>query len=273
MNKSIRLFLPVKSGFAKYIIPIFNYTKNKTFLVLFVLVMLINTTLTVFLLSSVFGQTQRADFSSQKPVKVEVVEQKDCPLQIMVINVSNSGLSFQGIAYSLQNISSKPIRAYVLLGDGKRNGKVLTNSFATELFQPSSYHSDDLVEREILAQEEKISLSIDYVEFVDGSSWGTDSQGNSREIAGEREGRKTIIRQLKDSIKKQDAKGLNSSMGLLKQDIREIDVDMPATNQSAEWKKGFRGGYKAVISVLQHLKDQGPESINKKLDEMEKIAN
>ncbi|HEX8737986.1 MAG TPA: hypothetical protein VF721_21820 [Pyrinomonadaceae bacterium] len=247
--------------------------EGKKYLFLFIFIMALNISLTVFLIRVSFGQSQKADFSSQPPVKVKILEQKDCPIQITVINVDNSALSAQNIVYSLQNISNKPIRAYTLLGNGKNDGKVVTNSFAIKLFQPSEYEYDDFfVEREI-AKEGTIFLSIDYVEFEDGSSWGKDREKKSKEIAGEREGRKAAIRHLKDLIKNQNANGENGIKTFLKQDVKEISVDVPDTNQPDEWKRGFRGGYKGVISILQRIKEQEIESLAKKLDEMEKFAN
>lgn len=252
----------------------FNYLRSKKFLLPFIFVMVLNTFLAVVLLRVSFAQTQNNDFSSQHPVKVETLRQKGCPLKIMIVNVDNSGLSYQNINYSLQNLSDKPIRAYTLLGDGKGNGKIITNFLSVELFQPNKNEFDSFpVERETIKENETVFLSIDYVEFADGSSWGSDSQGKSKEIAGQREGAKAAIQQLKNSIKNQKPNSENPVASLLTKDIQEISVDVPNTDQSDEWKKGFRRGYKTVIFVLQREREQGTANLTKKLDEMEKIAN
>jgi hypothetical protein len=250
-----------------------NEYSKKTYLLGFVFVMLLNICLTVFLLQNVWGQTSNGNLKNQSPVKVKILEQKDCPLQITVINVDNSALSAQNIVYSLQNISNKPIRAYTLLGDGKNDGKVVTNSFVTRLFQPDGYEYDNFFVESEIAKEGTIFLSIDYVEFEDGSFWGKDREKKSKEIAGEFEGRKAAVKHLKDLIKNQNANGENGIKAFLQQDIKEINVDVPNTNQPDEWKRGFRGGYKAVISVLQRIREQEIENLAKKLDEMEKFAN
>lgn len=248
--------------------------KSKNFLLLFIFVMLLNTVLVVVLIRASFGQAQKNDFSSQQPIEAEVVRQKNCPLRIMIINVDNSNPSFQTINYSLQNISGKPVKAYALLGDGKNNGKVITNFLSLELLQPNKYEFDNFpIEREPIKEKDTVFLSIDYVEFEDGSSWGSDSQRKSKEITGQREGVKAAIKQLKDSIKNQNVSSEKDITKFLERDIQEISVDVPNTNQSDEWKKGFRRGYKTVIFVLQDKGKQGTESLAKKLDEMEKIAN
>ena len=251
----------------------FKYLKSKRFLLLLVFVMLLNVTLTVVLLRASFGQTQRDDYSKQQLVNVEVGKQKGCPLRIMVINVDNSGLSFQNIAYSLQNISGKAIRAYTVLGDGKSNGKVVTRFYTTDLLQSGKYEFNDFpVERATIQEDEEIALSVDYVKFADGSSWGTDSQKKSKELDGQGEGVKFAISQIKNLIKGQDRKTANDVESLLNQDIRDISIEAPDTTQSEEWKQGFRRGYKAVVSVLQDEREQKTENLIKKLDEMEKLS-
>jgi hypothetical protein len=78
---------------------------------------------------------------------------------------------------------------------------------------------------------------------------------------------------LKNLLKNQNSNNETDIKTFLKQDVKEISVDVPDTNQPDEWKRGFRGGYKAVISVLQRIKEQENENLAKKLDEMEKFVN
>ncbi|HEY0427454.1 MAG TPA: hypothetical protein VGC76_06575 [Pyrinomonadaceae bacterium] len=249
----------------------FDSFKSKKYLLLFALVMVLNIALTVVLLRVSFGQTKRDDFSSQQPVKVEVMEQKNNPLRITVVTVDNSALSHQEVIFSLQNLDRKAVRAYTLLGSSKSSGKIITGFFAAKLFKAEEPVINSLpIERQNIKEDEPVILSIDYVEFEDGSSWGTDSRGKSMEINGEIEGVKTAIRQLKDLIKNQSA---DSLAALLKQETQEITVDVPDINQSEEWKKGFRMGYRTVISILQRVDKQTTENLARRLDELEKVAN
>lgn len=247
--------------------------KNKKYLFLFVLVMILNVVLAGILLRSSMGQT-KTDFSSQKPVKVEVVEQKDSPLRITVVDVDNSGAIHQEIICSLQNVSGKSMRGYVLLADGQKSnkgGKIITSFFAAKLFPANGSEVDSVpIERMNITEDETFLLSIDYVEFTDGSSWGTDSAGKSKEIAGERAGIRAALDHLKNLLKSQNA---NDIANYLKQDIVDFPVTAPDVNKPDEWQRGFRLGYKTVISTLQRLPDQKIENFSKKLDEIEKIAN
>ncbi len=236
--------------------------------------MSLNICLTAFLIQNVLAQTSNDKLKDQPPIVAEVVGQKDCPLRIMVVNVDNSSLTHQEIIYSLQNVSNKSIRAYTLLGDDKSSGKIMTSFFVAKLFQASGSITNSLpVERLNIKEGETIFLSIDYIEFEDGRSWGKDTVGKSEEIAGERDGVKAAIKQLKDLIKNQNANSAVSVTNFLKQDIQEIPVGVPKINQSDEWKKAFRIGYKTVISILQDMSEQGSENLTKKLDELEKNIN
>lgn len=250
----------------------FNSCKSKKYLLLFALVMLINTLLTFVLIRVSISQTRKTDYSLQEPVKVKIAMQENCPLKVTVINVDTSNSDHQVINYSIQNISVKPIEAYVLVGNGERGGRVVTNSFTTNLFQANEFKSSDLpIERETIKEKSIIVLSIDYVEFADGSSWGNDSQGKSQHITGARAGRKAAIKQLKELIKNQNAGDVNSPSSLLEQNVIEINVVVPENNLSTEWNQGYKSGYKSVISVIQNERIKERENLIKRLDEMAKL--
>lgn len=246
--------------------------RSKKYLLLFCVIMMLNVLLSAILLNVTLGQAKKEDFSSQKPIRVEIIEQKNSPLQITFLSVDNSAYLHQEIICSLQNVSNKTIRAYTLLGDGNRknSGKIITSFFLERLFQVGGSVVDSVpMERRDLAEEDTVFLSIDYVEFEDGSFWGSDSVGKSKEIAGETAGAKQAIKQLKELIKNQNGNDADSITNFLKQNISEITVNVPETNESEEWKKGFTLGYRTVISILQRITDQKIENITKKLDDLE----
>lgn len=248
-----------------------NFQSNRKYLVALSIVMALNLILGGFLIHNVLAQKEENDFKDQKPVKAEVMDQKDNPLRIMVASVDNSPLAYQEILFSMQNNSNKPIKAYTLLVDGKRSGKVVTGFFTAKKFPTGESVIKNLdIERSNITEGETILISVDYVEFEDGSSWGSDSTGNSKLLAGQREGTKSAITQLKNLSRNQN---VNSVINFLNQDLQGITVDIPNMDQSDEWKRGFRLGYKSVISILQEIKEEKVEKVFEKLNEMEKIAN
>ncbi|MBX3294322.1 MAG: hypothetical protein KF762_01185 [Acidobacteria bacterium] len=244
---------------------------NKKYRFSFFVVSVINVGLAVFLLNASFGQISGNNAMNQRPLKVEVTLQSDSPLSIMLINVDDSTLSSQTVNFAVQNIGSKSIRAYTILGKTKASGKLLTNSFATRLFKTGEIEQNGLsFESEIIKENEVLFLSVDYVEFEDGSFWGEDSQGHSKLIAGERAGRLAAINRLKKLVKNNDFATLTDLLG---QKIAEISVSVPTSSQPGEWQRGYQRGYKAVISILQRSKEQEIDFLSTKLDEMEQLAN
>ena len=184
--------------------------------------------------------------------------------------MDNSASSFQRVDLVLQNTSAKSIRAYVLLGQAKTTGKINTYSFATKLLRVNEFHEGEVfLEREAIRESKQLFLSIDYAEFEDGSSWGADSQGFSKNIAGERAGRLAAIKKIRELVV---ARNLAEVTNLLSQKVTEMVVNIPESTQSEGWQKRYRTGYKGVLSILQSQKEPTVEMLSAKLDEIEKYA-
>lgn len=237
---------------------------KKSYLVAFVCVMIVNVFLGIFLVKNVLAQTSDNKFKNQPPVIAKVVEQKDCPLLVTIMNVDNSNNLFQRVDFTVQNVSGKNIRAYTVLSK-----RITTTIPTTKLFQVGESKIDALfVERESVKSPE-VFFSIDYVEFEDGSFWGEDTQKESERIEGERAGRKKALEELNKLVKDNDFAKLKS---LLEQNITKIYVPMPDSSQPDKWQKGFQSGYKVVISVLQQQKTQDLEIISRKLADLEYLS-
>lgn len=241
--------------------------KGKHYMVAFIAVTVLNLMLGAFLIHKSFGQTNK--HAEQKPLTIEVVAQNDSPLQITLINVDNSAPSFQVINLAVQNTGNKPVRAYSVYAEGKLTGRTVTSNFAAKLLQQGESYNNRLpVERENIKADEKLSLSVDYVEFEDGSSWGDDTQQRSMKITAEREGRKAAIKQIKDLVKNQD---FNTLTNLFSQEITELSFPLQSSNQTTDWQNSFQGGYRSAIAILREYQKRGIDSLSTQLDEMEKI--
>jgi len=248
----------------------YKFSKSN-YLVTFVCFTGLNIILVGILLYTVYAQTTDEVLRNQTLLVVEVVKQKDCPVSFTIVNVDNSAPSFQRVNFNVQNISTKAIRAYVLTGQAKTTGKIITDSFITSLLNPGLFQGEEIsLERKAIKESGRMFLSVDYIEFQDGSSWGVDSQGFSKRIAGERVGRVAAINRIKDLIARKNLVDLD---GLLGQEISEMEIETPDSGQSDEWKKGYRTGYKAVFSILQRSKEGGVEALSTKLNEIEKLVN
>lgn len=241
---------------------------KRSYLVAFSIVMILNVCLGIFLIRNVLAQTSDDKLKNQLPIKVEVVEQKDNPILITVINVDNSAESYQKINYAVQNIGNKSIRGYVVWGSGKNTGKIITNFLPTKLFQPNASFTEELfIERENLKSDGKISLTIDYVAFEDGSSWGEDTQGQSEQINGGCVGAATAAEQFVKIIENKDEATLNN---IMKKPLLEVEIPLPEgfKNKSEKWQTGFRGGYKSIISYIKKQQDKGGKELLESLNEI-----
>ena len=215
---------------------------------------------------SLFGQTIENLPQEQVPVNVEVAAQKDSPLLVTFLNVENSASSYQVINYTLQNVGNKPIRAFTVLNYGS------TTSFRLfKPFQPNQVSYDQsYIERANLRRPKTIFLSVDYVEFSDGSSWGEDSMKMSEWVAGHRSGAKAAVEKVRSLIKNNDSEGLSA---VLKYEITALPVSESKTGNSHKWQRGFGSGYSSIVSTLEKQSNQSFEALIIKLDELEKYSD
>jgi len=168
----------------------------------------------------------------------------------------------------VQNIGTQPVKGYVIWGGSKNTGKVITNFFPVKSFQAKSSNVDELnLERSNIQPSDILSLSIDYVEFEDGSFWGKDTQKQSEQIAGGRAGVEFAAEQLKSLADKRETAVLNA---LLEKELVNVDVPLPNSVQGEEWKMGFKQGYKSVLYFLKEQSEGDIEKISEKLNEINK---
>jgi hypothetical protein len=242
-----------------------NEPKNRKYFQAFICVTALNILLAGFLLNS-FGQTSRKDTQNQTPLKVEVAAQEDGPLRITLINVDNSPSWYQAISYAVQNTSNKPVRGYVVSANGKHTGKIVTSFFPITLFQARDAHQDEMaLERENIRPGEALLLSVDYVEFEDGNSWGPNTQKQSDQIAGGRAGVESARLYFNELIAKRDMAVLTS---LLEKNLVDVEVPFPDEVPSEQWKIGFEQGFKSVVYFFKGKRSKDPRALSKYLDEI-----
>src|SRR6266404_1405904 len=141
---------------------------------------------------------------AQKPT-VTVQSQSEAPLRITLVGSSSSPEGEFGF-YTL-NLSSKPIRAFAIKQD-----------IRSEVSQSSviSLHNLDITKGALAINQselvfdtypltsEKIAdiiLSVDYVEFGDGSKWGADTGRSSERSAGQRAAARAVSKRLLEATR------------------------------------------------------------------------
>jgi gas vesicle protein len=243
--------------------------RNK-YLLGFLCLMLLNGLLIVFLLNSNLAQTLDKPAEDHPPIVVEIVKQEDCPLLITLMSVDNSIEKNQTINFSVQNLSSKKIRSYVLFhADEFGVGGASIRFFS--IFAPAQIGQDSFSEaRANIKSNGKMFLSVDYVKFADGSSWGKDTQKQSEYISGQSEGTKTAVKQIKQLIISRNKEILSNMLQKEMDELNPPDID---EKKSAKWRNGLVAGYRSVlISVRSAHEQNGMEAVSLKIEEIEKLT-
>lgn len=203
---------------------------------------------------------------------IVAIEQKDSPVRIQNITQRPYGPTTGIFEFELLNLTDKPIRAVSVITDTAKE-KQSTSFFARlEFIEPGKVRPMRLPVAPGISIKagDTVSLSIDFVEFADGLTWGIDTRGNARFFVGIRDGSRAAIKHLREMLQRPDR---SEFLELMKQDLEGLKIDMPKTDEPPAWADGYRGGWLNTIAVLQRMKQQPNESLLKSLDEMTKIID
>ena len=186
--------------------------------------------------------------------------QADSPLAITSFaSAGRMALNSQFIEFGFYviNVSSKPIRAFAIKQEISAGG--------TKLGGGVTLHNPQLANSLLLSSQSTfiggtsnvnpgkqniITLSVDFVEFSDGSKWGVDSVKSAERTAGQRAAAHFVSQRLLQVLNE----------GKVEDVMREIEGGTaniePPSDQSQEWKEGFRAGRVVVLNRLKRAKEQ-----------------
>lgn len=243
-------------------------TQKQLFALLFLSV--VNVLLMVFLLKTAPAQSFVSLASQeQEPLRVTAVAPDDSPLTLAVVRTEFSVASQHTITFDLLNTSAKSIRAYSLTGSNHRGvSKMRTTFRVRNLIYPGESVQDEWFEvSENLSGNEPYSLTVDYVSYSDGTSWGADTQGQSETIAGYFAGQAKAVKAIRIYL---DDRQLSAITDLIKlQQSAGVPIDVDST-RNAKWQTGFRDGYNGVLSHLRFaLEKEGTSGISTTLKQIE----
>ncbi|MGI8670485.1 MAG: hypothetical protein ACR2J3_11685 [Aridibacter sp.] len=233
----------------------------------FGLFLLLNLALSGFPTIKVFGQTPQ--ISDQYPIVAEILSQPESPLQLAILDINNTNKLYQEISYSIENISNKEIFAYVILSSDEKgisgSGASFPRSFSAKEITPSSY----IEQRTNLKPNPKIIFSVDYVEFVDGTSWGKDSQNRSILISAFKIGRRKGFERVKKLFAENS---IDDFIKILSKPIVDLELPDKFKEEREKLGFGFLVGYKSIFSRLKlSYEKQGVGAIFVQIDDLEKL--
>ena len=225
--------------------------------------------------SAPLASPQEPQAASRQVTTIIAQEQTDTPLAITGIALNapvSSDSPFVDFGFSVVNVSLKPIRAYAIrqivtaAGITVGGGVSLYNlQLANSRLLP---HESELVYQNANAvskKETKIIVSVDYVEFSDGTKWGTDSSKSAERAAGQRSGARAQSEKLLDLLNAGNAEDVVNVIGTGAVGIA------PPLDRSSEWTEGFRSGAVIVVNRLKRAQEKGgPNELEKELRKLSK---
>ena len=208
---------------------------------------------------------EKSSTNSQSPI-ILIRPQPDAPLAILPSTVDSADPRAPEINYLVVNISQKSVRAYAIIdeisfGNAKSKGAQLSNIADPDLIlKPGQSVIKSLGGDEYSSAVQTITLSVDFVEFIDGTTFGNDIFKSRERLDGQRAGARVVTDRLSDILKKG---GQIAVVRALDQEAGSISIP---PNNSLEWEDGFRVGVGMVIDRLKKAsKDQGLAQIEPEL--------
>jgi hypothetical protein len=234
--------------------------KNKTLLRCLTL-MLVSLALVIFSKDStraLLVPSQVTQNDTQMP-KLAQVNPDGAPLRIINTFIETPSPEKIVVRVTVQNQSDKKIRALAIAADMRIELLNLTGKTAAIL--PTQVKTYDIVYS--VEKPKAINVSIDFVEFVDGTTWGTDT-GNSRDrLAGQRAGARAERQRLKSLFK---SKGQSGLVGTLEADGSD-KLDLPdSANHSPEWLDGYQSGAMSIRYRVRRALQSSSEQVKVELD-------
>lgn len=200
---------------------------------------------------------------------IRVEEQKDSPILIQSSTLLSSNPLKPTYSYFVNNVSNKTIRAYAIKVDsvldngGVISGVTLNNPISEAQFlKPKINKSESGGQGTAYsASVSEIVLSVDFVEFDDGTTWGKDSYDSSELLVGQKAGTIEVIKYFQNKL------NLRNTEEFLF-DIDNFDEKvLTHTSSSKMFNKGYKTGVKFVINRLKKAKDEsGMEAIKIELN-------
>jgi hypothetical protein len=194
------------------------------------------------------------------PPRISVEQQPDSPLLISSIYMTSPDPFKPQYGYTIANIKDKPIRAYAIKEDirfGERqagtSGVDLSHLPSLKLLlQPNQSRSISADNSSKYTQPvNEIILSVDFVEFSDGSTWGNDSFNSAQRLAGQRAGGKAALKRFRESLKTGEPDSLTDA--IIQDDVIQSDNQV----SSQDWHEGFQTGVGIVRNRLKEAKRKG----------------
>lgn len=210
---------------------------------------------------------------------VEVVGQPACPIAIEPVTIeAPMDNRYLDIRVRLRSVSNKSIVGIVIsISTTKPGTGMSVTIFKVDDLLRISDVLDDQYRVELGHREgnemvsdggvlPKTFLSVDYIKFDDGSSWGDDSAKRSVSIDDTLKGARAALADLLDLYSNPGSEDVNKMKAVLKDRLAAIS---PSENGESKGQSlAYVGGYRNVLLVLNRPEYAKPDAFRKKFDDL-----
>ncbi|HEX8396374.1 MAG TPA: hypothetical protein VF644_02940 [Pyrinomonadaceae bacterium] len=210
--------------------------------------------------------------AATEPPRINVKKQTNVPLLISTAVVTSNNPLKPIYNYTLTNLSSKSVRAYTIKSEvlfGEKNaqeiGSTLTHlpTMSNLLQSNQSRHISGGGGSNYSEPVNEIILSVDFVEFADGSAWGEDYFKAAERLAGQRAGGKAAISNFRQKLG-------TAEFRFTSNEIESESLELASAvdkSKSSTWKDGYQSGIGIVRNRLNRaLNEGGIEEVKKELE-------
>ena len=202
--------------------------------------------------SSIVAQSRDSRQPAQSSLnRVAVQSPPDAPLRISSVVDNSDDPEAPLVNFVLENVSGKPIQAYwisydtIAQGINVRLGSGVNATSQESILPPGKRRETAVLNR----GKEKISLSVDFIEFADGTTWGDDTAKYGESLAAERRGAQAEAERLRKML---DTSGLSAVVAAVSE--REISL---RSNRFSRSESGSLVGARATRLRVRRAYDQG----------------
>jgi len=176
----------------------------------------------------------------------------------------------------IKNVSLKPIRVYAIRHDILAGGEHFSGCDLSMKASKKSMTFPGQVKTETIGGSDNfstylntINISIDFVEFDDGTIWGKDTFQSAEKLNGWRTGAKEMRKFLLQTL---ETRGI--TVFSQEAELESFEITPPDTNKSAAWLQGFKDGANGIRARVKNTPNKGKheeikEAINKPFDASE----
>lgn len=185
------------------------------------------------------------------PLELEIRDQPESPVQLVIDRKAAGRLP--GSPLTLRNVGSAAIAAVVLRVDVEPYGlnqMVILGTKGLGIGE-SRLHGISAPRTRSEDEARKPGVSIDFVRFVDGRTWGEDSLGRSKDVAAYLEGRSVALKRLEELLvgnEDSDFKRAFDVFGASSFSEPNLPAGRPARN--VDWTSR---GYDEVLNILRRM--------------------